>query len=113
MVLKFISDENIPIKLTELLREKGFDVKKAVLGSTDKEIFKFAKEESRIILTFDKHFLNKRLFNLRECPGIIFIQIHPPLIDSVFYSLIKLLHSTKDFTGKLFILFEYGFKIKE
>ncbi len=111
--LKFISDENIPAGITKLLTEKGFNVAKAPFNSIDKDISKISKRESRIILTFDKHFINKRLFNPKEHPGIIFIQIHPPLIDSVFYSLIKLLNSVRDFSGKLFILLEQGFRIKE
>ncbi len=31
LLIKFISDENIPVKLTELLKEKGFDVIKDYL----------------------------------------------------------------------------------
>ncbi len=110
--LKFISDENIPVKITESLVEKGFDVKKSPLKSTDKQISKISKEESRIILTFDKHFINKRLFPPKEYPGIIFINIHPPLIDAVLYSLIRLFNVVSEFKGKLFILSRQGFKIK-
>lgn len=113
LLIKFISDENIPVKLTELLKEKGFDVVKTPFGSTDKDIAKISKKESRIILTFDRHFINRRLFNPREYPGIIFIQIQPPLVDLVFYSLIKLLDSVKNFKGKSFILSQQNFRIKE
>src|SRR3989344_8483462 len=87
---KLLSDENIPVKLTELLRRENFDIKNVPLGSTDKEISKIAKEESRTILTFDKHFINKRLFPPKEHSGIIFIDIHPPLIETLFQSLSKL-----------------------
>ncbi len=111
--LKFISDENIPIKLIESLIEKGFDIKKVSLGLTDKQISKISKEESRIILTFDKHFINQRFFPPKEYPGIIFIDIHPPLIDALFYSLIKLFELVKEFNGKLFILSRQGFRIKD
>lgn len=113
LLIKFISDENIPAKLTELLKEKDFDIKKISLGATDKEISKISKEESRIILTFDRHFINRRLFNPKEYPRIIFIQIHPPLIDIIFSSLTKLFGVVENFKGKLFILSEQGFRIKE
>ena len=63
-------------------------------------------------MTFDKHFINKRLFSLKEHFGIIFIQIHPPLIDVVFHSLIKLFNVVDNFEGRLFILSEQGFKVK-
>lgn len=110
--LKFISDENIPINLTESLIAKGFDVKKAPLKSTDKQISKISKEESRIILTFDKHFINERLFPPKEYPGIIFINVHPPLVDNLLSFLIKLFNVITEFKGKLFILSRQGFKIK-
>ncbi len=47
--IKIISDENIPIGVTKLLSEKGYDVKKAPINSSDKTIYKIAKEESRIV----------------------------------------------------------------
>ncbi|MFH1592970.1 MAG: DUF5615 family PIN-like protein [Candidatus Woesearchaeota archaeon] len=111
---KIISDENIPIKLTELLKEKGFDILRALLNSSDKRIFKIAKEESRIILVFDKHFINRRLFPPAEHYGIILIQIHPPLIDTVLLSLLNLFEKVEplEFKGKLFILSQFGYRIK-
>ena len=111
---KLISDENIPIKLTELLKEDGFDTRKIPFSSTDKQLSTIAKEESRVILTFDKHFINKKLFPPKEHPGIIFIDIHPPKIDKIFLSLSKLFKEIKstEFKGKLFILSSFGFRIK-
>jgi len=81
---KLLSDENILIKLTELLKKKDFDIKKIPVRSNDKKISEIAKSELRVILTFDKHFINKRLFPPKEHYGIIFIDIHPPLIDPIF-----------------------------
>lgn len=57
--LKILADENVPIKITKLLIQKGFNVKKVPFGLKDKQISEIAKKESRIILTFDKHFINK------------------------------------------------------
>jgi len=112
---KLISDENFPIKATELLKEEGFDVKKAPLKSSDRQISKIAKLESRVILTFDKHFINKKLFPPKEHSGIIFLDIHPPMIDTVFSSLLNLFEKVKlsEFKGKLFILSLFGFRIKK
>jgi len=111
---KLISDENIPIKITELLKKQGFDIKKIPLNSSDKELSKIAKSESRVILTFDKHFINKRLFPPKEHLGIIFLDIHPPLINTVFLSLSNLFQKVKpsELKGKLFILSSFGFRIK-
>jgi len=111
---KLLSDENIPIKVTRLLKEKGFDIVNASLNSTDKKISKTAKSESRVILTFDKHFLNKRLFSPKEHHGIIFIDIHPPLIETVYSSLLNFFEkvSQPELEGKLFVLSSFGFRIK-
>tara|TARA_Y100000034_G_C6785519_1_gene351356 strand:+ start:38 stop:388 length:351 start_codon:yes stop_codon:yes gene_type:complete len=111
---KFISDENIPIKVTNSLREKGYDVKKAPVGHTDKQISKISKEESRIILTFDKHFLNKKNFPPKEHLGIIFISIHPPKEDTVFYSIMRLLKDSKflELQGKLIVITIFGHREK-
>ena len=113
--LKLLCDENIPLKVTESLIEKGFDVKKASLSSTDKEISKMARLESRIILTFDKHFINRHLFPPKKYPGIVFLDMHPPMIDTIFSSLSKLFEKIKplEFQGKLFILSQFGFRVKE
>ena len=112
--LKILFDENIPIKVIELLKEKGFDVNVVPLGLTDKEISKLAKEESRVILTFDKHFINKRLFPPSEYSGIVLIDLHPPLIDVVFSSLLQLFEDREPekFKGKLFIISSLGLRIK-
>ena len=76
---KLLSDENIPVKLTELLKKRDYDIIKIPVKSNDKKISEIAKSELRIILTFDRHFINKRLFPPKEHPGIIFLDIHPPL----------------------------------
>ncbi|MEK6914870.1 MAG: DUF5615 family PIN-like protein [Nanoarchaeota archaeon] len=111
---KFISDENIPTKVTSSLINKGYDLKKTPIGSTDKQISKFSKEESRIILTFDKHFLNKKNFPPKEHPGIIFLSIIPPKEDIVFYSIISLLKDPKfsELNGKTIVVTVFGHREK-
>ena len=57
--LKLLCDENIPIELIEMLNKEGFDAKRVELGSKDRQIFDLAKSEERVLLSSDKHFLNK------------------------------------------------------
>ena len=78
-----LADENIPLELIRKLSKERFDIKKVRLGSKDKQIFELAKLEDRALLTLDKHFLNKLKFPPKESSGIIFLKIHPPLIDSI------------------------------
>jgi len=104
--LSFISDENIPVTLTELLRKDGFDVIKAPLGFSDKQVSKMAREESRVILTLDKHFIDKLKLPPKELEGIIFLDIQPPIIDMVYSSLQKFFRevSIPEVKGNVFIL---------
>ena len=110
---KLLSDENIPNKLVELLANGGFDVKKAPFSAEDEEVADLAESEGRVILTFDRHFGNILLFPPEKYPGIIFIRIHPPLIKTVFSSLLNLFEkvSPSEFKGKLFTLSSFDFRI--
>lgn len=112
--VKLISDENIPVKVTSLLKKEGFDIRRAPLKISDKQLAKQAKEESRIILTLDKDFLNKSKFYPEDFEGIIFIDIQPPIIEEVFSSLIKLFNkiSSQDCKGKLLIASKFGYRFK-
>lgn len=108
-----LADENIPIKLIKLLYDKGFNIKRVDRGSTDKQVFDYAKSGKRILLTFDRHFLIKIKFPPQASFGIIFLQINPPLIDSLYFTLIKLFNTIKpeEFKGRLFIISETKVKI--
>ncbi len=111
--LKLLCDENLPHKLVELLKTKEFDVERAPFGSDDAEVAELAKSENRVILTFDRHFGNTLLFPPEEYSGIVFIRIRPPLIQSVFSSLLTLFKLVKssEFKGKLFTLSLEGFRV--
>ncbi len=108
-----LADENIPIELIDTLFKEGYDIKRVLLGSKDKQIFKLANSEQRVLLTFDKHFLNKLEFPPKESFGIVFISINPPVIDSLYFSLSKLFNKIEfsKFKGRLFILTNSGFKV--
>jgi len=109
--LKFLSDENFPIAISELLSQEGQDVKQSPLGITDKQLSKLSKSDSRIILTFDKHFLNKREFPPEEHFGIVVFKITSPLIETISMLLSRLLKQVKDseFKGRLFIISPFRF----
>jgi len=89
-----------------LLREQGYDIKKIPSGLTDKQLSKIAKSESRVILTFDEHFLNKKLFPPKEHSGIVVFNFSPSIIDTTFSLLSKLLKKVKsfEFEVRLFII---------
>ena len=110
---KLLCDENLPSELIKLLSKDGFEIKRVILGSDDLNVGELAKSEKRVLLTLDKHFLNKAKFPPKEFSGIIFINIHPPLIESLHFSLSKLFNSVdpSDFKGRVFNLTNSGFKV--
>ncbi len=110
---KLLCDENIPLELIETLNNEGFDAKRVELGSKDKQIFTLSKSEERILVSSDKHFLNKIKFPPKESSGIVFIDMHPPLIETIHFSLTKLFKSVNlsEFKGRLFRLTSSGFKV--
>lgn len=109
--IKFLSDENFPVGVDRLLIKKGYDVKKVPLGSTDRQVSKIAKADSRTILTFDNHFLDKKLFPPEKHFGIIVFKLSPPIIDTTYSLLSKLLNKIhpKKFRGKLFVISLFRF----
>lgn len=111
--IKILADENIPLKIVELLEKNNFDIKRAPRGSEDKEIANIAHSDNRIIITFDRDFGNILLFPPQQYSGIVFIRIRPPLINTVFSALSNLfkLVQFKEFKGKLFVLSAHDFRV--
>jgi len=107
-------DENIPLGVISVLSRKGFDAKRIKPSSKDGQVFELAKSEERVLLTLDKHFLNKIKFPPKESSGIIFLKIHPPTIDSIIFLLKRLFNkiNTPEFKGRLFIVSPFGLRIK-
>ncbi|MFB0561075.1 MAG: DUF5615 family PIN-like protein [Candidatus Lokiarchaeia archaeon] len=57
--MKFIANENIPLKTIESLRNSGVNVlsiKNYGFGLKDEEVIKIAVKEHRILITLDKDF---------------------------------------------------------
>ena len=57
--MKFLANENFPLKSVVYLRMKGFDVKSVgveLTGITDVSVMETSIKEDRIILTFDKDY---------------------------------------------------------
>lgn len=67
--MKFLADENFPKAILNLIAKSGHSVKtiqqKNLQGSSDDIVTTIALKEQRIILTFDKDFLENRPEDLR------------------------------------------------
>jgi predicted nuclease of predicted toxin-antitoxin system len=77
--MKFKIDENLPDELAELIRDGGWDCSSVVeqnLGGTDDpRLAEVCEAEKRILVTFDRGFLNIRTYPPAERPGIIVFRL--------------------------------------
>ena len=57
--MKFITDENLGIKVPDYLKDLGFDivsVAQIARGDPDKKVLEIANKQGRILITLDKDF---------------------------------------------------------
>lgn len=57
--MKFIADENIPLRVVEKLRKDGINIESVIRikpGMMDREIVELSRNKKAIIITFDKDF---------------------------------------------------------
>jgi len=107
--MKFLADENVKLRLTKMLLAVGHDVKLADKGSSDEEIGRIAKKESRIIITHDNDFALPSLFAANDYAGIILIKVLPPTFGKIAAALKNLLCQMKtaeSFKGRLIVLID-------
>ena len=69
-MLKFFADECINKDIVMALRQQGFDVltvrEAGLTGADDENVLKFASENKRILLTFDRGFGDIFRFNISK-----------------------------------------------
>ncbi len=94
--IKFLTDENVPLTLIKALRVNGFDVKdikeEKLYGISDVSILTMANKEDRIIITYDKDFLNISRGARIQSKGIVllkFLNQNPNYVSEKFISVLK------------------------
>jgi predicted nuclease of predicted toxin-antitoxin system len=94
--VKFLLDENVPLPSAHALRNLGWDVRHVAEdcpSEKDSEIVKMAKEEERVLITFDRDYgelIYKR--RLPSPPGIIYLRFdpdYPTQVGDVISNLMK------------------------
>ena len=113
--MKFLADENIPLKVVKRLRDDGLDVTSVMeirVGMNDEDIAKLSEKEKAIIITFDKDF-GEIIFRRSIKPyGLILLRI-PPKSVGYIYSFLKwlLIESKIEFEKKLIVVREDKIRI--
>lgn len=76
-MLKFLIDEDMPRSTAKTLRDQGYDVLDVrdcgLRGKSDEDVFKFAQDETAIILTGDWGFSNLLHFPIGSHSGIVIV----------------------------------------
>lgn len=77
--LKLCADESVPAPFVVALRSAGIPVRTArddgMQGRDDNAILAWARENDRILLTFDGDFWDEHKFPLLKSPGMIFVAV--------------------------------------
>lgn len=80
--MKIKLDENLPDHLAVVLRQLGHDVhttpQENLGGSTDREIWEAAQNESRFLITQDLDFSDLRKFAPGTHSGVLLVRLHFP-----------------------------------
>ena len=100
---KFLANENFPSATVAWLRDQGHDVIHAAetyVGAADSELLQLAREQDRILLTFDRDF-GELIFHQRREParGIVLFRLQQQPPDKVLAFLQSFLNSKTEVGG--------------
>jgi predicted nuclease of predicted toxin-antitoxin system len=98
--VKFLIDEDVPVKVLKFLTAAGHDAVRVTSGSPDQDIAQKSVSESRVLLTLDKDFSDRLVYSPSKF-SIVCFRIHPPFADDLIEALRSLLHkaSAADLRG--------------
>lgn len=100
---KLLIDENVRAKLYRFLKQKGFDVKLAVKGTSDKMLSNISKSEKRVLVTNDEDFSES---TKEEVYAVVWLKIAQNDKNTLLKSFETLLRKKINFAGKLVILYD-------
>jgi len=114
--MKLLADENIPSSVVRALSEEGYDILWVRIespGSSDRDVIKFACQENRLILTYDKDF-GELVMKDHLCPpaGIILLRLpmnNPTLIAG---HILEILKSRPDWEGHFSVIEENRIRMR-
>ena len=76
---KFLIDEDVPRSTARLLQQQGFDAEDVrdvgLRGHSDSDVFSYAQENNRTLITCDKGFSNLLRFPSGSHAGIMVVRI--------------------------------------
>ena len=114
--MRICANENIPEACILALRESGFDVqwiREAAPGSSDLVVLSRAREEGRILVTFDKDF-GELVFHrgLAASQGVVLFRIAQPSAAVVAQRVVAILSSRTDWQGHYSVVEEHAVRMR-
>ncbi len=92
--MKWLADENIPIKVVNKLRQEGFDIiriDEIKPGLSDKQVIEIAVKTSRAVITFDKDFGKLIYREGYKVEAVVLLRFSPKGVDVIFQRVKSLL----------------------
>lgn len=86
--MRFLTDENLPCEVVQLLRQLSHDVldvrESGMAGATDRQVSARAQSEARILVTMDLDFANIVQYPPADFAGILVLRVpHPTRLYAV------------------------------
>ncbi len=110
--MEFLADENFPLVSIQLLRKAGHSVKSIIEdspGSKDSEVLSCAKDENRIILTFDRDYGNMIYRQRPLAPaGVVYFRFAPSGPEEPAQILLGMLEKEEPVLSHRFTVVERG-----
>jgi predicted nuclease of predicted toxin-antitoxin system len=96
-LIPLLADENVPLPSVRRLRESGFDIasmSELAPGADDLEVLRIAREDGRVLVTFDRDFGELIFRDLAPVPaGVIYLRFTPSHPGELASLLVDLLAS--------------------
>ena len=105
--MKFITDENLGVRVPNYLKNLGFDIVSVIeiaKGKPDVNILAIANKQNRILITLDKDFGELVFKEKMIHSGVMLLRLNDETGENKKRVLIKELKSKKNFEGKFTVV---------
>ena len=94
--MKLLADENIPVRALDLLKQERVDIVSVLdftQGLSDDDVLTIAMEQERVLVTFDKDFVDIIFRTRAETKGVVLLRFMPKSPEQLARRLKALLDS--------------------
>jgi len=116
--MKFLADAGISMSTVQAVRDSGYEVihlrEQGLQRFPDPEVIRKARDEGRIILTFDLDFSDLLALGVMRSPSIIIFRLHDETPACVNSRLLEVLHdrNTELENGALIIVEDNRYRMR-